>query len=134
MARYSGKNLYLEFITTSGTTVLSGDYRTLDIPETADEIDASAGNDTRKVMLAGQVSATWTLEMLPLEAGTALFTAMAPQTEGTLRWSPEGTASGKQQKYAAATILGRNENIGYNSVATLRLNGTLTADTTISTW
>ena len=134
MARYSGKNLYLEFITTSGTTVLSGDYRTLDIPETADEIDASAGNDTRKVMLAGQVSATWTLEMLPLEAGTALFTAMAPQTEGTLRWSPEGTASGKQQKYAAATILGRNENIGYNSVVTLRLNGTLTADTTISTW
>ena len=134
MARYSGKNLYIEWIDDSGTLVLSGDYRTLEIPESADEIDASAGSDTRKVTLAGQVSATWTLELLPLESGTALFERVAPQNTGTLRWSPEGTASGKQQKYAAATILGRSETFGYNSVTTLRLNGSLTSDSTLGTW
>lgn len=134
MARYSGKNLYIEWIYSGGTVVLSGDYRTLDIPETADEIDASAGDDTRKVTLAGQVSASWSLEMLPLEAGTVLFDAVAPQATGTLRWSPEGTTSGNQKKTAAATILGRNESFGYNTVATLRINGSLTADTTTETW
>lgn len=134
MARYSGKDLYIEWVSSSGTTVISGDYRTLDIPESADEIDASAGSDTRKFTLPGQVAASWTLEMLPQEAGTVVFAAVAPQTIGTLRWSPEGTASGKQKKYAAATILGRNEAFGYNSVATLRLNGSLTSATTITVW
>lgn len=134
MARYSGKDLYVEWIDTSGTLVISGDYRTLDIPETADEIDASAGSDTRKVTLAGQVAASWTFEMLQQSAGTALFDRVAPQSTGTLRWSPEGTASGKQKKSAAATILGRNETFPYNDVVTLRLNGSLTADTALSSW
>jgi len=134
MSRYSGTDLYVEWINSSGTVVLSGDYRTLDIPESADEIDASAGSDTRKQTLAGQVSATWTLELLPQGSGTVLFAAVAPQSTGTLRWSPEGTVSGKQQKSAAATILGRNEAFGYNDVTTLRINGSLTADTTTSAW
>jgi len=134
MARYSGKDLYIEWLDTSGTLVLSGDYRTLDIPEIADEIDASAGSDVRKVTLAGQVSATWTLEVLPLEGGTALFARVAPQSSGTLQWSPEGTANGKQKKTAAAMILGRNESFGYNTITTLRLSGSLTADISTTTW
>ena len=134
MARYSGKDLYIAWIHSGGTTVLGGDYRTLDIPESADEIDASAGSDTRKVMLAGQVSASFTVELLPQEAGTVLFAAVAPQTSGTLQWSPEGTTVGNQKKTAAATILGRNEAFSYNDVVTLRINGSLIADTTTAVW
>jgi len=133
MARYHGRDLYVEWIDTGGTTVLSGDYRTLDIPESADEIDASAGADTRKVMLAGQVSAAFTLEILAAEAGTVLFAEVAPQSTGTLRWYPEGTTAGNQEKYAAATILGRNEAYNYNDVTTLRINGSLIADITVAT-
>jgi len=134
MARYTGANLYIEWVHSAGTVVLSGDYRTLNIPESADEIDATAGGDTHKTTLAGPAGTTWTLEMLQLEGGTALFSTCAPRSSGTLRWSPEGTASTKPKKYAAATIFGRNENLGYNAVTTLTLNGTLNSTITVSAW
>ena len=134
MARYSGRELYIEWIDTSGTLNLSGDYRTLNVPETADEIDATAGSDTHKTTLAGAAGGTWTLEMLSAESGTATFARVAPRSSGTLRWSQEGTASGKQKKSAAATIFGRSESIGYNAVTTLSINGTLNADITVASW
>jgi len=133
MSRYAGSALYVQWIDTSGTTVLSGDYRTLDVPESADEIDATAGADVFKTTLAGAVGHPWTLEILAQESGTVLFESMAPRASGTLRWYPEGTAVGKQEKYATGVILGRNEAYAYGDVVTLRINGSLNAAITVAT-
>lgn len=134
MARYSGASLVVRFITPTATANWSSDYRSLDVNETADTIDSSAGSDTYKNSLAGQVSTSWSTEYLPQTAGTALYSQVAPQASGTLEWSPEGTAGGKQKFTAPAVILNRNLTAGYSAVTTVKLSGQITGAITQASW
>jgi len=118
MGRYSGKDLYVEF---AGTD-LSGDFRTLDVPESCTIIDASAGSDTYKDKLAGQTDATASLSMLHQAAGTVLWDALAPTTEGTLIWAPEGTASAKPKHSATVIVSSRGKSIPYEGVVELSVD------------
>ena len=140
MTRYSGKNMYFRFVTSAGGTIApSADYRTWTVDDSADEIDASAGADTYKVFLAGQSARTGNFTYLMSTAastpsGTTLFAQLSPQTEGTIFWGPEGTASGKVKYSAAAVILGRSMSVPYNGVVECTVNFRLNAADTVATW
>ena len=134
MARYSGKNLFFSFVHSSGTIVLSTDYRTLEISEAAKEIDTTAGADAYASMLAGAIDSTWSAEYLEQTAGTANYGTLTPGLSGTLTWAPEGTASGKPKYTAAAILLSRGPSYAYGDTVTIKLAGRLTAATTIASY
>jgi len=132
MTRYSGRELVVEF---AGTT-LSGDFRSLDVPESCTIIDASAGSDLYKDKLAGQTDGTASLTALHNEAGSALWLAVAPRAEGSLIWSPEGTvaAASNPKHYATAIVSGRSKSIPYEGVVELSIDFDFKSAVTDTTW
>jgi len=131
MARYTGKDLHVEF----GGTDLSGDFRTLEVTESIDIVDASAGSDTHKEKLTGQEDWTATLTILDTTDGSTIWEAVDKGTEGTLTWYPQGTASGKPKHYGKCIVSERSRNFPYNDVVEITVtfegNGVVT-DTTVS--
>lgn len=112
MTTYTGKNLYLKF----GSTELAADYRTFTPTYQTGLEDASAGSDTGVTRLAtlfdGNASATFR----SIAGGTATWSALAPQTSGTLEWGPEGTASSKPKYTVTAIVESRSETLAYAGV------------------
>ena len=129
MARYTGKDLLIEWITTGGTTDLSGDFRSFSVSEQQDAADSTAGDDTYKGYIPTFADATAELEMLDTKgtAGTPQWAGVAPGTEGTVRWSPGGTAAGQIKRYAPAFISGRDSEFPYDDVVKLTVGFQLTA-------
>ena len=122
MSRFTGKDLYVKF----GSTVLTADHRTFDVDETADQIDATAGADTRKVYLAGLIDGKASMSLLGTSGGTTDWAAVTPQTSGTLEWGPEGTTGGKPKfTCGTALVLGRKTSYPYNDVVSYDINWAL---------
>jgi hypothetical protein len=99
MTRYAGSSLIISWIQASATTILSSDYRTLDYTPSIDFIDQSAGADTAKTYISsltdGQLSMSFLVGAGATGVGTAPIAALAEGNLGTIKWSPEGTASTK---------------------------------------
>jgi hypothetical protein len=135
MARYSGRDLVVQWIHAGGTTNLSADFRSLTVGEEVDDIDASAGDDTYKEHIAGMADATAELEFVD-QSGTAVgsvqWVAIAPRTSGTLEWNPEGTAAGEQKHTAPAYVQARNREMPYDDVTMVSATFQLTASPTMS--
>ena len=79
MARYTGKDLYVYWVGSGGTTDLSGDFRTFSVSEEQDSADSTAGNDTSKAYIPTFADATCELEFLDTKgtSGTAYSFASA---------------------------------------------------------
>lgn len=116
MTEYAGSALYLEWIHSGGTTVLSGDFRTFTSSPSVDLYEASAGADPYKSYLPGIKDATMQVGLVAQVDGTALFDALEEGTQGTLRVSPEGTASGKRREVRPAISQGPQRTQPYNDV------------------
>lgn len=118
MARYTGKDLYAEWVYSGGTVELSADYRTVSTAENIDKVDASAGDDTHKYYLTALKDSTVSVELLGVTGttGTTLWGAMVPGTSGTLVWAPQGTASGKPKRSVACFVEKRGDSLKYNDV------------------
>jgi hypothetical protein len=116
MPAYAGSALYMAWIYSGGTVVLSGDFRTVNINRTLEIIDATAGADTyrEKLHSFGDTEVTWTSVMQA--DGTALQTALAQKTYGTVVVGPEGSATGKPKFQVAAYSVGPTFNIAYNDI------------------
>jgi len=87
------------WIQAAATTVLSGDYRTFDYAPKVDLLDESAGADTTHLYIAtlkdGSASFGALLQTGAGAGGTAMQAALVEGAVGTLKWSPEGTATTK---------------------------------------
>jgi len=116
-----------------GGTVISGDFRTFSHEETADEIDATAGADTRKVYLTGPVDDSISGSFIDTTGNTANWAALAIGQAGSLEWWPQGTAAGKWGYYGSAVITKRAREIPYDGVVSYdlswRLKGSLSGTT-----
>ena len=112
MTTFTGKNLYLTF----GSTQLDADYRSFTPTYQTGLEDASAGSDNGITRLATLLDGNASLTMRSIVGGTATWSALAPQSEGTLTWAPEGTASGKPKFTVNAIVESRSENIAYAGV------------------
>jgi hypothetical protein len=101
MAHYAGKSLYVDF----GATDVSGDFRSMDVSESINIIDTTAGADTDESHVTGVRSATIDLTILCNgTAGSAVRSALAVGTNAALRWGPNGTASGNPKYECTATV------------------------------
>lgn len=98
---YTGKNLDVKFIGTGGTITLTGNQTAFTHAETIDMVEQTAGADTAKTYVPTVKDSRQTFAALfqsgTNTGGTATIndTNIAVGMEGTLIWSPEGTATGK---------------------------------------
>ena len=120
MAGYVGKNAYIAF----GGTAITADYRTFEWSEEAGVVDASAGTDAYVVQLTTQITGNASLTMRGISgtAGTATWNALANNTEGTLEFAPEGTATGNRKLQVNAIVSSRVDTMAYNNVAEWNIN------------
>jgi len=109
-----GKNLYLIF----GTTVLDTDYRAFGESETGASVDISAGADAYKTYLTtlADGTASATIMVQSGTAFTAVWAALIPNTEGTLEWAPEGTATSAQQHKVNAFVTKREKSMEFADI------------------
>lgn len=116
--RYTGKDLYAEFICTAGTIALSGDQRTLSVDRESDLVDITAGSEADKSYLARLKDGTAEVEVLDQGsiAGTGLEAAMPEGTSGTLIYAPQGTTAGKPKRGFAAFVQSISVEYPYDDV------------------
>lgn len=135
MAEYSGKDLYIKL----GGTVLNTDYREFKTSESIDEIDATAGADTRKNYLAGPADGEFTLRLLDTggtsgSAGTALWGTLAPGISEAIEWGPAGTIAGYPKYSGTILLTKRDRSIPYNDVVSYEAGGKFTTAITGGTY
>lgn len=120
MTKYTGENMVIKF----GTADISGNGRTLDVDETADEVDVTTYGSTDKEFLAGMVDRTATMEILDeKEANATIRTVVKVGTQNSLTWFPNGTASGNQKHSAGtAVVLSRSFSYPYDDAVLMSCN------------
>jgi hypothetical protein len=112
MAEFTGKNLYIKF----GTTVLSGDYRSLSSSPEIGLVQSTAGSDADHTYLTTIKDGRYSYSGLAQVGGSVLLAALLEGTEGTLEIGPEGTANGKPKETAVCISLGAQFNYPYDNV------------------
>ena len=117
MSEYAGSAMSLDWIYSGGTVGLEADYRTFNWAPTLNYIDATAGQDTFEVLLDSfGTGPEITCTLVAQADGTALLTALARQTAGSLVYGPEGTATGKTKYTIPATSAGPQWSQVFNDV------------------
>jgi hypothetical protein len=113
MATYSGSALVIDWVTSSGTTGLHADYRTLSYTPTIDLIETTAGADADKNYVVGVKSGNASFAGIMQASGTAITAKLIEGQIGTLKIYPEGSASTKQMISFPAICMGSKYSIAY---------------------
>lgn len=119
MPAFAGSALYATWIYSGGTVVLSGDFRSLGENESVEVIDATAGADNYRERLPYVKDNSVTITIVSQAAGTAMLTALAVGTQGTLIYGEEGTAVGKPKHTHPSFVSNYSKNVPYNDVVEL---------------
>lgn len=120
MPKMSGKDLHVSFAGTS----LGDSLRNFTVTEAQETADATAGADSYRnfVYTVKTVEASCEIVMKTYATGgSALRTLLDVGSEGTLIWSPEGTASGKPKRSFYAIVSQSDENLPFDDVAILSI-------------
>lgn len=107
---YLGQAAYVIF----GSQVLTGRYTSINLEESADMVDKSAGADTHKSFLAALQQGTFTMSFNLESDSTVEWAATALGTEGTFDYAPEGTGTG-EPKYSAVCIVSARDRATANA-------------------
>jgi len=115
---YIGDAAYIKF----GSTVLSPYYRKLTPTESIDLQEKTSGAEANRTYRVNRKHGKVDLECVMPQgtAGTALWDAVKPGTEGTLQWYPEGTPF--YVHYVNAIVQSRGWPLTYNDVTTFNVN------------
>lgn len=116
MPAFAGSALYATWIHTGGTTVLSGDFRSLSENQSVEVIDATAGADNYREKLPYVKDNSVTLTIVSQAGGTVILSALAVGTSGTLIYGEEGTVSGKPKHTHPAFVAQSTINVPYSDV------------------
>ena len=113
---YTGTAASISF----GGQTLNTYYRTASPSQEVDLVEKSAGADTAKTYLTALKDGSMSLEIVMPSgtAGTALWAAVAPSTEGTLVWGGEGTAITES---VVAIVKSRSRPLTYNDLTTVAI-------------
>jgi hypothetical protein len=122
----TGKDAYIKF----GSTELDAEYRTMTWGETAQFVDGSSGSDNYVKNKDTLSDLNLSLELVGPEgtAGTAMWDALAPKTEGTLEFGPDGTASGNPRRRVLCKVETREETSPYTDIITWNVTWKATGD------
>ena len=118
MNRYTGKNLYLKWVTAAGTATLETYYRAFTPVSSVTKVAQSAGADTAESYLHRLTDSSATLELLAKEGadGTAEWALLEVGMDGTLTWGESGTTSGKPKHVVAAFVERRERPVKYEDL------------------
>ena len=108
----TGKNAYVAF----GGTVLSTNFRTVDIDNSIATVDQSAGSDTGITRLTTLEDSTFSLEVKRPAGGTTNWETLQVGASGTLEIGPEGTATNKPKVTAIAILNGFSTSVPYADI------------------
>lgn len=132
---YAGSALHADWVYSGGTIVLSTNFRNFSWATDLNYIDATAGADTYEVLLGSYgTGQDFTMTSVGQVNGTAILNALARNTKGTVRYGPEGTASGKIRYLIPATSKGPSFNQVYNDVNEITLAWRQTSVETKGSW
>lgn len=136
MAEYTGANMYFEWVYSSnaGTVTLHGDERTVNLNPSVDYADSTAGSDARKKRIPTLKDTMVSFAGVAQTGGTALEDALAEGVEGTITFSPEGTAAGKRKYVIGAFSGGGKFAYKYADVTELTVEFTGNGSYTRTTW
>lgn len=121
--RYTGKDLYVEFVYSGGTITLSGDQRTLTVDREVDLVDVSASSEADKSYLATLKDGSAEVEILDQAdtASTGYEEAIPEGTSGTLIYAPKGTASSNPKRGFGAIVNSVGVEYPYSDVVVYRI-------------
>jgi hypothetical protein len=132
---FAGSALYLAWVYSGGTVALNTEFRTFNWSPTLNFIDATAGADTYERILASYgVGGDIAFSMLAQTDGTAIATALARATKGTLIYGPAGTANNALAYSIPAYSQGPSWNQPFNDVVEITNNFRQYAVETQSIW
>jgi len=135
MAAFSGSAMYLAWIYSGGTIVLNTDFRQFDWTPSLALIDSTAGADTFREYISGiGEGGDISLSCVMQASGTALISALARATAGTILYGPEGTASGKPKSTIPAISKGPAYSQAYDDVVEFKVSWQQSAAETNATW
>lgn len=125
MTGFLGSAADLKWMTSSGTTTMSADYRTFSYTPSIDFLDETAGADSAiqriPYMKDGQAQFSGLLQSGNSAGGTVMATACVEGQLGTLVWSPEGTAATKPKYTIPAYSQGCTLNWAYNALTEISI-------------
>lgn len=131
---FAGSALYATWIYSGGTVVLSTESRNFSFSDTIETIDATAGADATRRKLSSFKNATASLSWTAQSDGTALITALAAGTRGTLIFGEAGTATGAPKMTMPAISMGISRSVPYADVVTYDVSWESTGDTTAGSY
>jgi len=122
--RYTGKDLYAEFICAAGTISLVGDQRSLSVDREVDLADITAGAEVDKSYLTTLKDGTAEVEVLDQAAVAAagIEAGMPEGTSGTLIYAPKGTTGGLPKRGFAAFVKSMSVEYPYSDVVAYRIS------------
>lgn len=120
--RFTGADLYVEWVHSGGTVNLTGDQRTLSVTRNMETADVTAGADGARAYKATIKNFSASLDVMYTgTAGSATFGVLTLGAEGTLRYYPSGTASGNSKGAFPALVTNTSIEIPYDDAVTLAL-------------
>ena len=134
--RYTGKDLDVQWVYSGGTVSLNADFKTLKTTEGTKAAERTAGADTHESFIPTIGTGKADHEMLDTTSsvGTQVWAALAKKTEGTLIWSPQGTATGKPKSSVAAYVDSRDREFPFDDVVNIKVSFQFQEDVTDATW
>lgn len=126
MAAFSGSACYISWVWSGGTSVLSTDYKSINITPTVALLDATAGADTHIQRIKSLLDVSAQLTYVEQSDATAFALALSAGNIGTLTVGPEGTASGKPKMVFSAICGGAQKPITFNGI--IEVTCTFTGD------
>ena len=119
MASQHGSALVLQWIcdqAPAGTTTLNTDFRSFSPSKSADFVDETAGADEFIQRLKNRKDSSASYTGLYQASGSATVLALEPGYDGTLRYSPEGTAAGAPYTDFIVFVESLDQSQPYNDV------------------
>jgi hypothetical protein len=134
MAEYVGANMYLAWVYSGGTVNLHADERTVSLNPSIDFADTTAGSDARKTRLSTVADMAVSFAGVAQTGGTAFEDALAPGTQGTVIFGPEGTAVGTRKHTIGAFSQGAKYSFKYADVTEVTCDWMGNGNYTRGTW
>jgi hypothetical protein len=119
---FVGSSLYAQWITSTGTTTLSTDYRNFSYTPSIAFVDVTAGADTAIQRVQSFKDGNVTMDILMLSnMGTGMVAELAEGKVGTLTWGEAGTAATAPKVTLPAISQGFTRTSPYNDVVTMSI-------------
>jgi hypothetical protein len=135
--RYTGRLLDVQWTTATGAVNLSGSFRAFKTSEMIGAAEKTAGADVHRSHIPRLRDTVASLDVLDETGGlggSAAWEMTAPQTSGTVTWSPQGTAAWKPKHAAPAFIVRRQRSIPFDDVVSMALEFHIQDVPTDSVW